>query len=288
MPIRSFGRSALLVLSLLGLLAIFSQSALAAGPPVVTATGATNKTLHTATLNGTVNPNGASSSVTLEYGKTKLYGQTVALGSLNGSSALPVSKIVAGLDPITTYHYRISATNSFGTTVSEDSVFEMLLQWKVGGKSLSELIYGPVSYYTWAEKAKLTVKNTAFTITCDMDYPSNGVIGDHYTFYYKNCRLANSAGKEAPVSCPPQSFTLELGAKMVPVKDVTLNYGEECALAEEIKLPLTSGGFEVGPIAEALTIEVDMVENLSNMTINITGTKWSLASPYNAFKFGIS
>src|SRR4029077_8761430 len=133
------GRCGLFLVSLCGLLSLTTGLAFASGPPIVTIGAANNFTLNTATGNGTVDRNGSTASVKIEYGKSKLYGQSLTLTNVSGSGAVPVSEVIAGLEPGATYHYRISATNGYGTTVSADSQFEMLLQWKVGGKPLTEI-----------------------------------------------------------------------------------------------------------------------------------------------------
>jgi hypothetical protein len=57
-----------------------------------------------ATLTGTVTPNGAAPDVVFEYGTTAAYGSLVA-----ASGAPGVSAAVTGLQPSTTYHYRLVA-----------------------------------------------------------------------------------------------------------------------------------------------------------------------------------
>ncbi|MEI8005022.1 MAG: T9SS type A sorting domain-containing protein [Bacteroidota bacterium] len=95
------------------------------GPPIVTTTAAGNVTSTTAVLNGTVNPNGASTAVTFKYGLTAAYGSTIAgtPSPLTGNSVNPVSASVTGLLPGNTYHYCASGTNSNGTTNGNDMTF---------------------------------------------------------------------------------------------------------------------------------------------------------------------
>jgi len=77
-----------------------------------------------ATLNGVVNPNGATTKYYFEYGTTKSYGSKTAEVSVgSGTSNLEESKALTGLSANTTYHYRIVATNSNGTTDGEEEVF---------------------------------------------------------------------------------------------------------------------------------------------------------------------
>ena len=97
---------------------------LVTGPTVVTlaATAITNVG---ATLNGTVNANNASTAVTFEYGLTTSYGSVVAgvPSPVTGTSATPVSASIAGLQPNTTYHFRVVGVNANGSANGNDMTF---------------------------------------------------------------------------------------------------------------------------------------------------------------------
>jgi formylglycine-generating enzyme required for sulfatase activity/N-acetylneuraminic acid mutarotase len=95
-----------------------------AGPDVTT-TAASGITATTATLNGTVNPNGLATTAQFEYGLTTAYGSTasVTLSPNNGTTAQNVSKSISGLQGGQTYHYRLSATNGSGTNPGADLTF---------------------------------------------------------------------------------------------------------------------------------------------------------------------
>lgn len=85
---------------------------------------ATNITSSGATLNGTVNANYLSTTVTFEYGGTTTYGQTVTiLNPIIGNSLANVCAVISNLNPGTTYHFRIIGTNSIGTTNGTDMTF---------------------------------------------------------------------------------------------------------------------------------------------------------------------
>jgi hypothetical protein len=95
-------------------------------PPTVLTGAASSVTLTSATLNATVNPNGAAvSECKFEYGTTVPYGSsatcTPAPGS--GSSPVAVSASLTGLTAHTIYHFRISATNAGGTSTGSDRTF---------------------------------------------------------------------------------------------------------------------------------------------------------------------
>lgn len=79
----------------------------------------------TASLAAAVTPNGATTTVFFEYGPTTGYGTTVSGQAIgNGNSPINVSANLSGLTPGTTYHYRVYATNSVGTTFGADATFD--------------------------------------------------------------------------------------------------------------------------------------------------------------------
>ena len=93
-------------------------------PPTVTTDLATNVTSGSATLNGTVNPNGSATTIFFEWGPTSAYGNTTFVQSIgNGTINLAVTADLIGLIPDTLYHYRVVATNSAGTTQGGDVPF---------------------------------------------------------------------------------------------------------------------------------------------------------------------
>jgi len=74
-------------------------------------------------LDGTVNPLGSNTSYYFEYGLSTGYGmQTAAQDAGSGIANVPVNMTVNSLLPGTTYHVRLVATNSFGTTLGDDQV----------------------------------------------------------------------------------------------------------------------------------------------------------------------
>jgi hypothetical protein len=99
----------------------------ASSPPEITTGSAGSVGSSSATLNGTVKPNASSTSYYFEYGTTTTYGSVTPMTDAgSGASDVPVSAVISGLDPESTYHFRIVATNSFGTSFGLDSSFDTL------------------------------------------------------------------------------------------------------------------------------------------------------------------
>jgi len=79
------------------------------------------------TFNGTVNPNGRSTTWYFEIGSTAQYtGRTSKTSAGSGTSPVTVTGTITGLRPATTYHYRLVATNSAGTAQGPDATFQTL------------------------------------------------------------------------------------------------------------------------------------------------------------------
>ena len=94
--------------------------------PTVTTGSATGVTSAAATIAGTVNPNGLASTYHFEYGTTTSYGSVAPVpdGSAgSGTTATAVSANLSGLTASTTYHFRLVASNSAGTTNGADATF---------------------------------------------------------------------------------------------------------------------------------------------------------------------
>ena len=82
----------------------------------------------TATLRGTVDPNGDSTQYWFEYSTDSLFAEaslrtTDKFSAGNGGSPDLYSKVISGLTTKTTYFYRIVAQNSFGTARGSSASF---------------------------------------------------------------------------------------------------------------------------------------------------------------------
>jgi hypothetical protein len=109
---------------------LLAQAAGAAvSTPAVSTGPAREVSYGSATLTGSLNPNGSNTSYYFQYGLTKTYGgQTTIADAGAGTSTVKVSLPVTGLQPLSVYHYRLVAVNGRGATIGAD---ETLLTTKV-------------------------------------------------------------------------------------------------------------------------------------------------------------
>lgn len=116
---------------------------------------AANVTYLLVTLSGLVNANGSNTTVKFEYGTTTNYGTTIILGNtISGNTPTNVSVVINNLEPNQKYYYRIVATNSVGTTVSESNFTTSA--YKIG----DEYLGGIIAYIDATQKHGLIIAKT--------------------------------------------------------------------------------------------------------------------------------
>lgn len=99
-------------------------AAAAATRPSASTGAAADVTDQSATLTGTVNPEGSATSWFFQYGPTVAYGSsTPAVSAGAGTTAKAVAAAIASLTPATRYHYRLVAQSAAGTALGSDRTF---------------------------------------------------------------------------------------------------------------------------------------------------------------------
>jgi hypothetical protein len=96
-------------------------------PPAVTGvtTGAASNVQPTsATLNGSLQPEGIATKYHFDYGETISYGKSSPETETSSKSTVNPEAAVSSLTPNTIYHFRLAATNEFGTTDGLDASFK--------------------------------------------------------------------------------------------------------------------------------------------------------------------
>ncbi len=98
-----------------------------ASPPDVTGLRASDLTASSAVLHAKINPVGYATTYRFEYGTSPEYGQEIpipdaAVGA--GTTPVSVQQTLTNLQPGFTYHYRVVATNQWGSTTTSDTTFD--------------------------------------------------------------------------------------------------------------------------------------------------------------------
>jgi hypothetical protein len=120
---RANPRSALVAVVATGL-CVMAPTAASAATPLVTTGGAAQVTISSATLTGTVNPRGLSTSYYFQYGTTTAYGsRTASTAAGKGGAGVAAAAQITGLGSNTRYHYRLIAHNGDGTVAGNDRTF---------------------------------------------------------------------------------------------------------------------------------------------------------------------
>jgi uncharacterized repeat protein (TIGR01451 family) len=200
------------------------------GAPIVTTGVATSIGSATATLNGTVNPSGAPTTVKFEYGLTASYGTTVPLsGTFNGSSAQPMTTNITGLTPGTLYHFRLSASNAVAVVNGLDQTFTT-----TGGAS--------------PDLAVLTSHTGNFT---------QGDTNAHYTIVITNLGLAASSGSVTVTDAVPAGLTLTAFSGT----GWTFNVGNRTCTR--------SDALAAGASFPAITVTISVASNAPSLVTNV-------------------
>jgi hypothetical protein len=100
----------------------FTTPAPQPGASIGKATGVKSKS---ATLTGTVDPNGFAAQYYFQFGTSTKYGHSTRLASAGaGTASEKVRGTISGLKPKTKYHYRLVVTSLGGTVMSSDATFK--------------------------------------------------------------------------------------------------------------------------------------------------------------------
>lgn len=215
-----------------------------------------------ATLNALVDPNGAGTQVYFQYGTTTNYGINSASLSLNFSlfSTQSVSIGLEGLRGNTTYHFRVVAANSAGTTYGSDVTFTTT--------ALPPPVITQATNRSIADGSSLSLTNHAMVSTLPLTYsldpsdPAGATITPNGVFRWTpTCAQGSSTNRiviwVTDSSNPPLSNSMTFTV----------------AVGECVQLSIGSTVAQTGQIA---TVPVTLLS-----TVGLTNLNWVLLNPAN-------
>ena len=230
-------------------------------PPTVITQSASPVDISSATLNGMVNANGNSSTVTFEYGLTNTYGSTVNAtpATVTGNVAVPVSANLIGLALTTTYHFRVVAVNSGGTSYGNDITFTT----GCNAPAAAGTITGPASVcqgtnaavfsvpvianatsYNWSVPAGATITGGSGTNSITVDFGVTAVSGNISVLGSSDCGVGSSSSLAVSVNALPAP-TLTSGPLGVCVGTTSVIYQTQAGMTG-YSWTISSGGTITG------------------------------------------
>jgi alpha-tubulin suppressor-like RCC1 family protein len=236
-------------------------------PPVVTTLAATSITATSAVLNGSVNANGSNTTPSFDYGLTSSYGSSIAgtPAAITGSGATAVSATLTGLNPGTTYHYRIVGTSNGGVTRSANVIFTTSgYNANLSNLALSSGILDPVfSSTTTGYTATVSSNTSTITVTPTVATPTSTV--------KVNVASVTSGAPSMPVFLMPGNNTITVlvtAQDGVTTKSYTVNVNRLSAAPE---IEVTQAGINI-PAGGAKSFGVASGGRSTSLTFVIKNT----------------
>src|SRR5207249_2548787 len=164
--------------------------------------GTTNITSSSVRVFGQVNPNGAATRGYFELGTTTSYGNsTPTFDAGNGTGQVAALADFSGLSASTLYHYRLVATNSFGTNFGLDATFNTLAGLPIAPTAVDTNVLAPGHFVRLRQAAasfgnltNITAAETLFSL----DPTNSAVAFDAYDVGVATVNYADFATSPPP------------------------------------------------------------------------------------------
>ena len=252
--------------------------------PTVTTNAASEISIKSTTLNGTVNANNDSTTITFEYGLTTAYGTTVTADQspVTGITDTTVSKTLSGLTPNTTYHYRAIGQSSVGISNGADITFTT--------DKIPSVLFG--SNTSPKDNAIITTRPTKITVEFNQNVKGDGSpeaadniinyllveIGENETFDTVACAAEVNGGIQ------PDDI-------QIPINTATYNNSNPfiSTLSINNNTPLPIGKYRLlicGTSSIENLLDVKLNNGLSDSQLNFTVQAAASTLPETGFRHG--
>jgi len=242
--------------------------------PIVTPLPASGLSPSTLTFNASIDTRGQDTTVLIDYGPTTSYGTTVSATDVPaGLVPATRSHTLTALAPLTTVHFRVRATNSEGTTTSEDQTItthadaEIAVEDPVGGPltdGVSMVNFGVVPVGSSLTKT-FTIRNsaTATATLTGLALSKTGTASADYTLGALGATtLAPGGSTTFDVTYTPSAGGVRAAALQIASNDgdespfdlaLTGNNFVEAVFNTAADIPITAAGYTV-PSGRSLNV----------------------------------
>lgn len=288
---RTAGRLSLLFVSLLGLMSLYSATAFAAGAPTEVQASASGWGLNHVNGGAHANPNGAETTVTVEYRQAGAGSfQSAGSGSIgSGTTKKGISRLINGLKPYGYYELRAKASNEFGTVYSSVVIMESSY-WQI--EKVSET---HVASFTSTGTAKFEWKWGGYNIKVSCNETGSGTLGGEwgtgtgYTVNLSNCRTYQNEKEICKANdaffSVDQTFTSKSGTVGLVFPEGGCTFGEVSMQAPDPFLVEMTNFNKAKQLSQPMTLTNNL--KWGSITVSATiSTTWSLSGEDKGKLFG--
>ncbi len=265
-----------------GLDLTFTTSSIA---PTVVTNAASAITTTTATLNGSVNANNSgNATVTFEWGLTTAYGNvaTATPSPVTGNSATSVSAGITGLTTNTTYHFRVKAVNSTGTSYGSDMSFlsgcpvpaaagtitgPAAVCQGATGVNFSVPAIANATTYNWTLPTGATITAGSGTNSITVSFSTSAVSGNVTVAGANACASGTSSSKALTVN--PLPVPTITGLASVCASTTGNSYSTEAGMTAYSWTVSAGGTITAGSTTNAITVSWNTA-GAQTVTVNYT------------------
>lgn len=265
-----------------GLDLTFTTSMLA---PTVVTNAASAITTSSATLNGSVNANNSgNSTVTFEWGLTTAYGNVANAtpSPVTGNTATSVSANLTGLSTNTTYHFRVKAVNSTGTSYGSDMSFlsgcpvpaaagtitgPAAVCQGATGVNFSVPAIANATTYNWTLPTGATITAGSGTNSITVSFSTSAVSGNVTVAGANACASGTSSSKALTVN--PLPVPTITGLASVCASTTGNSYSTEAGMTAYNWTVSAGGTITAGSTTNAITVSWNTA-GAQTVTVNYT------------------